>query len=100
MATANFMFAEVDADGVHGGLMPALRVPPLLAETIGNPTSSQQTSASPANCYIHIACDEPVWVIFGTNPTATAGTGQEILITSYDCFSIARGIKAAVINAS
>lgn len=100
MATVNLMFAEVDHVGLYGGAQPSLRVPPLLAETIGNPVASTQSSAAPGNGYVRITCDNPVWIIVGSNPTATAGTGEEILITGYDCFSIAAGMKIAVINAA
>ena len=100
MATANFTFAEVDGAGLAGGYMPALRVPPLAAETIANPSSSTQTAASPGNCYVQITTDDAVFISIGDDPTATAGSGSEILVTSYACFSIAEGQKIAVINAA
>lgn len=100
MATANIAFMEVDPDGAAGGTQPALRAPALAAQTIVNPTTSQQSAAAPNDCYVQIVSDAAVYISVGSNPTAAAAAADNILVTSYAVYSIGRGDKVAVINAA
>lgn len=98
MATVGIAFgAAMD------GTAPVLAAQPVASEAITSSAASQQSTstapASPAVCTI-TSIGGAIWVTFGTNPTAVAGTGYLIPDgATRDFGRLAPGWKVAVIDA-
>lgn len=86
----------------NGQVAPVFEAIPLIAENIANPTSSTQTTGTAPTGIIavwRIATDTAIWVAFGTNPIASAGTSYFIPAGAELHVGAEPGHKVAVINA-
>lgn len=86
-----------------GGTMPVASSIPDASEVLNTTSTSAQASATAANLqqyWVVTAVDGNVWVNFGTNPTASAGTAWLIASGSTREFSVTVvGEKIAGIDA-
>lgn len=80
--------------------VPALRSDGRGATAITSSASSQQASITAvADEYWMISTDGSIWVAFGANPTAAAGTSFMLTAGTYYFQSMTVGEKCAVIDA-
>lgn len=98
MATVGIAFAAA-----MDGTAPVLAGQPIASEAVTSSAASQQATstapASPSVCSI-TSSGGAIWVAFGTNPTAVAGTGYLIPDGATREFGrLAPGWKVAVIDA-
>lgn len=101
MATISVVFSEVSGGSAGGGARPVSDGIPLSAEYIASTGSSKQSvNSSPSpTCYCTItATGGGVWVKFGENPTAAAGSDWLVLNGQTRDFKVGKGTKVAVID--
>ena len=110
MATVSICLCKTQNTFPDGSPMPVVSSVPLVDETQANPTSSQQSTGSVPTftnrdtrhglVWEIAASGGAIWVAFGSNPTAAAGTSFMVPDGAVRHFGAGdSGEKVAVINA-
>lgn len=103
--TTHFVFGVAGEASGGWGAIPVLRNDSAVSETIASSGSNQQTTATAPAVGTTPVClvstDTAVYVAFGTNPNASTGTSRRFFMPANSMmgFVVARGDKAAVVNA-
>lgn len=103
MATVGVTIEMIDTAYPNGQAAPVIGSAPIAKENVtSSVTSAQTTIEVPANAkgslVWRVACDSPLWVAVGADPTASAGNDR-LLTGGVLEFAAAPGQKVAVIDA-